>query len=145
MKIVDAEIAQYSNRLWAAQLGFLSQQKQEIFLYSTASRPALEPTHSPFQCVPGALSLGIKQPRREADHSPPSSAEVKNGGAIPPLPHIFSYLDAQLMNHKVNFTLFIIFGSKGPHSIPGVLSVSYTRYIGKFLDCYFCNCLSERR
>jgi hypothetical protein len=23
--------------------------------------------------------------------------------------------------------------------------VSYTRYIGKFLDCYFCNCLSERR
>jgi hypothetical protein len=30
----------------------------------------------------GALSLGVKQPRREADHSTPSSAEVKNGGAI---------------------------------------------------------------
>jgi hypothetical protein len=29
--------------------------------------------------VPGALSLGVKRPRgREADHSPPSSAEVKN-------------------------------------------------------------------
>jgi hypothetical protein len=28
--------------------------------------------------VPGALSLGLKQPGREADHSPPSSAEVKN-------------------------------------------------------------------
>jgi len=25
----------------------------------------------------GALSLGVKQPGREADHSPPSSAEVK--------------------------------------------------------------------
>jgi hypothetical protein len=25
---------------------------------------------------------------READHSPPSSAEVKNDGAIPPLPHM---------------------------------------------------------
>jgi hypothetical protein len=25
--------------------------------------------------------------RREADRSPPSSAEVKDGGAIPPLPH----------------------------------------------------------
>jgi hypothetical protein len=25
----------------------------------------------------GALSLGIKRPRRESDHSPPSSAEVK--------------------------------------------------------------------
>jgi hypothetical protein len=25
----------------------------------------------------GALSLGIKRPKREADHSPPTSAEVK--------------------------------------------------------------------
>jgi hypothetical protein len=25
----------------------------------------------------GALSLGVKRPRREADHSPPSSSEVK--------------------------------------------------------------------
>jgi hypothetical protein len=32
----------------------------------------------------------VKQPEREADHSPPSSAEVKNDGAIPPLPHISS-------------------------------------------------------
>jgi hypothetical protein len=32
--------------------------------------------------------MGIKQPGREADHSPlPFSAEVKNGGAIFPLPH----------------------------------------------------------
>jgi hypothetical protein len=30
-----------------------------------------------YQWVPGVLSLGIKRPRREADHSPPSSAEVK--------------------------------------------------------------------
>jgi hypothetical protein len=27
--------------------------------------------------VPGALSLGLKRPEREADRSPPSSAEVK--------------------------------------------------------------------
>jgi hypothetical protein len=32
----------------------------------------------------------IKQPGSEADHSPPSSSEVKNGGAIPPLPHMSS-------------------------------------------------------
>jgi hypothetical protein len=31
----------------------------------------------PIQWVPGTLSLGIKRPGREADHSPPSSAEVK--------------------------------------------------------------------
>jgi hypothetical protein len=42
------------------------------------SRPALVPTHPPIQWVPGALSLGVKRPKREADHSPPSSAEVKN-------------------------------------------------------------------
>jgi hypothetical protein len=31
----------------------------------------------PIQYVPGALFLGIKRPEREADHSPSSSAEVK--------------------------------------------------------------------
>jgi hypothetical protein len=36
-------------------------------------------------CV--ALSPGPKRPGREADHSPLSDAEVKNGGDIPPLPH----------------------------------------------------------
>jgi hypothetical protein len=35
------------------------------------------PTQLPIQWVPGALSLGVKRPEREADHSPPSSAEVK--------------------------------------------------------------------
>jgi hypothetical protein len=31
----------------------------------------------PIQRVPGVLSVGVKRPEREADHSPPSSAEVK--------------------------------------------------------------------
>jgi hypothetical protein len=43
------------------------------------------------QWAPGPLSLGIMRPDREADHSPPSSAEVKNGVATPPLPFIFSW------------------------------------------------------
>jgi hypothetical protein len=34
-------------------------------------------------------TTGVKRPGSEADHSPPSSAEVKNGGAMPPLPHTF--------------------------------------------------------
>jgi hypothetical protein len=41
------------------------------------SRQALGPTQSPIQWVPGALSLEVKRPGREADHSPPSSVEVK--------------------------------------------------------------------
>jgi hypothetical protein len=48
-----------------------------IFLFTTASRMALGPTQPPIQLVPGALSLGVKRPGCEADHSPPSSAEVK--------------------------------------------------------------------
>jgi len=49
-----------------------------IFLFSTASRPALVPTHPPIQWLKGGFSFGIKRPRREADQSPPSSAEVKS-------------------------------------------------------------------
>jgi hypothetical protein len=41
------------------------------FLFSMAS------TQPPIQWVLGALSLGVKRPRSEADHSPPASAEVK--------------------------------------------------------------------
>jgi len=48
-----------------------------IFLFTTASRTALGPTQPPKQRVLGALSVGVKRPGREADHSPPSSAEVK--------------------------------------------------------------------
>jgi len=39
------------------------------------SRPALGPTQSPVQWVPG-LSRGLRRPGRDVDHPPPSSAEV---------------------------------------------------------------------
>jgi hypothetical protein len=58
-------------------LGFDSRRGLGIFLFTTASRMALGPTQPPIQWVPGALSLGVKRPGREADHSSPSSAEVK--------------------------------------------------------------------
>jgi hypothetical protein len=41
-----------------------------------------------------AAYWGVKQPGYEADHSPPSSAEVKNGGAILSLPHTPSWCGA---------------------------------------------------
>jgi hypothetical protein len=40
------------------------------------------PSHPPTQWVPGALSLGLKRPGREADHSPPFSTEVKKNAWI---------------------------------------------------------------
>jgi hypothetical protein len=84
----------------AAQLGFDSQQGQEI-LYSIASTPALGPTQSPIQCVlvtfPRVKWLGCR-----ADHSPPSSAMVKNGGAVLPLHiHLFSF-------HQANPDSFVL-------------------------------------
>jgi hypothetical protein len=58
--------------------GFKTRQGLIIFLFTTASRPALEPTHPSIQLVPGAFSLGVKWQGCEAGHSPPSSAYVKN-------------------------------------------------------------------
>jgi hypothetical protein len=69
-------------------LGFDSQRVLGIFLFTTASRMALGPTQPPIQWVPGDLSLGVKWPRREADHLLPSSAEVKNARSYTSTPSI---------------------------------------------------------
>jgi hypothetical protein len=39
----------------------------------------------------GLFPLGLKRSGRAADHSPQSSAEVKNGGPVPPLTHTSSW------------------------------------------------------
>jgi hypothetical protein len=59
--------------------GFESRQGLGILLHTTVSRPGLGPTKPPIQCVPGVLSRGVTRPGRDADHSPPSSVQVKNG------------------------------------------------------------------
>jgi hypothetical protein len=63
-----------------------SRQFWETFLFSIASRPALEPIQLSVQWVPGILSPVAKRQGSEADHSPPTNAEVKKGGIISPLP-----------------------------------------------------------
>jgi hypothetical protein len=47
------------------------------FHFSISSRPALGSIQPPIQWVPGDISPGVKRHEREADHSPPTSAEVK--------------------------------------------------------------------
>jgi hypothetical protein len=59
-------------------LGFDSRRGLGVLLFTTASRTALGPTQCPIKWVPEALSVEVKRPEREVDHSFPSSAEVKN-------------------------------------------------------------------
>jgi hypothetical protein len=58
-------------------------------LFSTPQLP--DRLLGPIKRVPEVISLGVKRPGHEADHSPPSSAEVKNGGDMPPLPQTSSW------------------------------------------------------
>jgi hypothetical protein len=80
----------------------------KFFLNSTASRPAPRPSQPPIQWLPGAISPEVKRPGSEVDHSPPSSVEVKNGGAIPQLPRTSSWCSASLIKHKDIFTFINI-------------------------------------
>jgi hypothetical protein len=76
-----------------------------MFLLAAMSRPALGPTHSTVQWVPMALSLGVKKPGHEADHSPPSSAKVKNAWSYTSTPQV--YLHGLVLKHRT--TLPVIF------------------------------------
>jgi hypothetical protein len=85
-------------------LRFDSRRGLGIFLFTTASRTALGPTELPIQWVPGALSLEVKRPGREADHSPPSSAEVKECVELYLRSlNTPSWCDARLKKHRDKF------------------------------------------
>ena len=68
---------------WQRNWGFKLQQKQEIFLVSKISRPALGPTHPPIQWVPGR---GLKLSTHL--HLVPG---LRMNGAITLLPHMLSW------------------------------------------------------
>jgi hypothetical protein len=54
----------------------------------------------------GALSLGVKWPGPEADHSPPSSAEVKNAWSYTSTPQ-YVFMAWCLVKHTDKFTFYI--------------------------------------
>jgi hypothetical protein len=56
---------------------------QNIIFDSTDVHPTSYPMGT------GTLSPGVKRPGCEDDHSLPSSVDIKNGGAKPPLPTCF--------------------------------------------------------
>jgi hypothetical protein len=92
-KIVEYWRLQSKHILTCIYLGWTTERSSpgrvKNFHFSMSSRPALGSTQPPVQWVPG-----VKRPGREADHSPPTSAEVKKIGSIHPFPHTPSWRSA---------------------------------------------------
>jgi hypothetical protein len=87
---------------------FVSRQGVVIYII-TASRPVLGPTQPPIQWVPRALLLGLKWPGREADHSPPPNAEVKDAWSCTSIPqHAFMAWCSVKEKHRGNFTFTLL-------------------------------------
>jgi hypothetical protein len=89
-------------------LRFDSRRGLGIFLFTTTSGTDLGPTQPPIQWLPGALSLGVKRAGREADHSPPSSAEVKEWVELYSTPQ-YAFMAWCLVKHRDNFTFTFAF------------------------------------
>jgi hypothetical protein len=54
----------------------------------------------------GDLSAGVKWPRREADHSPPSSVKFKNGEDIRSLRVVSFWHNAYLVKYRATLQIF---------------------------------------
>jgi hypothetical protein len=80
------------------------QGSEEFFLFSTASRLALGSTRPRIKWVLVVVSLGIKRPRREADHSPPSIAEIKNVRSYSSIPQ-YVFMAWYVVSHRYNLNL----------------------------------------
>jgi hypothetical protein len=73
-----------------------------VFLFSTSFRPIPRPTQPRIQWVPAATSPGVKGQGCEADHSPPSSAEVKAWSYT--FTSIYVFMSWYLIKHRDSFT-----------------------------------------
>jgi hypothetical protein len=73
---------------WTACVRFTAEAKDFSPLHSVQTGSGDHPS-SNIMVSGGLLPPKVKLPSCEADQSPPSSAEDKNGGAMPPHPYIF--------------------------------------------------------
>jgi hypothetical protein len=113
---------------------------EPVFTFSKVSRLALGRTQPHIEWVPRAPSPVVKQLRREVDHSPPSSGDVENGEAIPPLPNFaLFFLDViwALCSFMLNFLLSLIclFGFVAQHFHD--LVIIHRDKIILYVRCYF--------
>jgi hypothetical protein len=108
----------YSGWLQTVRMGFDRRPRQRILPLASMSRPALRPIQPPIHWVLGGPYLGGKaRPRRDADHSSPSSAEVKNEYKL-----FFLSLLAPVWRVRDSFTLLFL------------LLLTYLDYVSLYLS-----------
>jgi hypothetical protein len=74
-------------------IGFRLPTKEKMFslFFYILFTPDLRPTKFSVPCVTGDFSSGVKRLGSEADHSPSSYVEIKNGETTHSLPHSSSW------------------------------------------------------
>jgi hypothetical protein len=88
--ILGAGLAEYSDQAmgWTTGVRFPAGTGYFSPSYRVQTGSGVDPAPYPMGTV--GFPPRIRRPGREADHSPPSSADVEKSGAIPPLPrHVF--------------------------------------------------------
>jgi hypothetical protein len=83
-----------------AEVRFPAREKNCYLLHSVQTGCGAHPAS--YEMGTTWFPAGVKCPGREADHSSPSSAELKNGGTIPSLPHVSSQRGFQLIEPRDN-------------------------------------------
>lgn len=99
-------LSRYSYRLQDARSGIDSRHRK-VLLISTVLRLILGPKNSLICGVSGVISPRITRQERKAGHSAQSSAEVTNGGVIPPFPYTLTSLC--LIKHRAYFKALYIY------------------------------------
>lgn len=97
---------QHSQSLYNVHFTLLTATGYRAGRFSAGAGRSVQTGLGPTQYAPEALSQRIKRPGRDADHSFPSNAEVRNGGVKPPL-H-FMYMISLVM-HKLLRTIIKLF------------------------------------
>jgi hypothetical protein len=85
-----AYISQYFDGIYAGWLEFDSRQGEDFyFLWNVQTSSRTQPATFPVG-TGGAFSMAVNPPVGKADHTPSSIAEVRNGGVVHLLPHVFT-------------------------------------------------------
>jgi hypothetical protein len=106
-------------------IGFLefdSQRGLGIFLFTTAPRTSQGPNTPPIQWGQ-ALSLGVKRPGREADHSPHLVPRSKNEWSYTSTPQ-YAFMAWCLVKHRDNFTFTCTFTSATRRSLVSFAAIT---------------------